>query len=36
MRILMRNEFLHKQVIDIILLQEVTHTVFDLVREYNA
>ena len=32
----MRTEFLHKHVIDVILLQEVTHTEFDLVRGYNA
>jgi len=36
MRIPMRTEFLHKQVVDIILLQEVTYTYFDLVRGYNA
>ena len=36
MRMPMPNESLHKQEIDIILLQEVTHTDFDLIREYNA
>ena len=29
-------EFLHKQEIEIILLQEVTHNVFDLIREYDV
>jgi endonuclease/exonuclease/phosphatase family metal-dependent hydrolase len=28
----MLDEFLHKQEIDILLLQEVTHTVFDMIR----
>ena len=36
MRMPMPNESLHKQEIDIILLREVTHTDFDLIREYNA
>jgi hypothetical protein len=29
-------ELLHKQGIDILLLQEVTHTYFNMLREYNA
>jgi exonuclease III len=33
MRMPMPTEFLHKQEIDIILLQEVTHTDFDLISE---
>jgi len=32
----MLNEFLHKKEIDIILLQEVTHTDFDMIRGYTA
>ena len=31
----MLNEFLYKQEIDIMLLQEVTHTDFDSVRGYS-
>jgi len=32
----MLNEFIHKQEIDIILLQEVTHTDFQMIRGYTA
>jgi len=32
----MLNEFIHKQEIDIILLQEVTHTDFEMIRGYTA
>jgi exonuclease III len=35
-RMRMLNEFIHKQVIDIILLQEVTHPDFDMIRGYTA
>ena len=35
-RLRMLTEFLHKQETDIILLQEVAHTNFDLIRGYNA
>jgi hypothetical protein len=36
MRMPMPTEFLHKQEIDIILLQEATHADFDLIRGYTA
>jgi len=32
----MLNEFMHKQEIDIILLQEVTHTDFESIRGYKT
>ena len=32
----MLNEFIQKQEIDIILLQEVTHTDFEMIRGYTA
>ena len=32
----MRNEFVHKQEIDTFLLQEVTHTDFDMIRGYTV
>jgi len=32
----MLNEFIHKKEIDIILLQEVTHTDFEMIRGYTA
>jgi hypothetical protein len=32
----MLNDFIHKQEIEIILLQEVTHTDFELIRGYTA
>ena len=32
----MLNEFIHKQEIDIILMQEVTHTDFDMIWGYTA
>jgi len=32
----MLQEFLHKQEIDILLLQEVTQHDFDVIRRYNA
>jgi exonuclease III len=35
-RMRMLADFLRKQEIDIILLQEVTHNDFDLIRGYNA
>jgi Exonuclease III len=35
-RLRMLTEFLHKQETDIILLQEVAHTNFDLIRGYNT
>jgi endonuclease/exonuclease/phosphatase family metal-dependent hydrolase len=36
MRMRMLEEFLQKQEIDILLLQEVTHTEFDMIRGYKA
>jgi exonuclease III len=36
MRTKMLEEFLHKQEIDILLLQEVTQHDFDVIRGYNA
>lgn len=35
-RMSMSTEFLHKQKIYIILLQEITHTDFDLIKGYNV
>jgi len=32
----MLEEFLHKQEVDILLLQKVTHTTFDMIRGYKA
>jgi len=36
MKMKMLEEFLHKQEIDILLLQEVTHHDSDIIRGYNA
>jgi hypothetical protein len=36
MRMKMLEEFLHKQEIDILLLQEDTHHDFDMISRYNA
>jgi hypothetical protein len=36
MRMRMLEEFLHKQEVDILLLQEDTHTEFGMIRGYKA